>query len=464
MKGRAYLPILISIGIFLWLYFNSNLNGSECFILAFQALVFTQFVNNFGYTICYFDFLCFYAVFDTLTTAVIGYRIFNVSNEYASMFGTYMRVPEETYYSFMIPANVALYLGVNRYHKKIESLKIKEYVKSLDRKLADKGKVGIILIVVGFLSSIIFPYVPGPLEFVFFLFSMLKFVGPLYLYFSDFSQRKLILYLSIAVFFIQSVVAGLWGEFAMYTALLLIIVSLKSDFKFLPKLFVICSAIFLVMVLQAVKPVYRKVTWQGRATEGLSSKNTSNLEIFSTLFWDRITNPEKVTDERVLFQIYRRMNQGYLLSREMNYIPRVEPYANGETIYRTVIAILVPRVLWPDKPEAGGRYNLSRFLGIKQRLAYSMNIGPFGEAYGNFGPFWGVFFIFLYGVFLAFLMKTSLTMSMKNPSLLLWLPLLFYFTLTVETDILTAVNSFIKGFLFVWVLFFLSRRFFNSAL
>jgi hypothetical protein len=158
------------------------------------------------------------------------------------------------------------------------------------------------------------------------------------------------------------------------------------------------------------------------------------------------------------------MNQGYLLSREMNYIPRVQPYANGETIYRTVIAILVPRVLWPDKPEAGGRYNLSRFLGIKQRLAYSMNIGPFGEAYGNFGPFWGVFFIFLYGVFLAFLMKTSLTMSMKNPSLLLWLPLLFYFTLTVETDILTAVNSFIKGFLFVWVLFFLSRRFFNSAL
>jgi hypothetical protein len=147
----------------------------------------------------------------------------------------------------------------------------------------------------------------------------------------------------------------------------------------------------------------------------------------------------------------------------MNYVPRVEPYANGQTILRSVGAILVPRFLWPDKPESGGHENLSRFLGIKKRLSYSMNIGPYGEAYGNFGPQYGIIFVFFYGLFLSFLFKVFLKNCMKRPTLVLWAPLLFYYTLTVETDILSTLNSFVKGSIFVMILFWVSKKVFKAS-
>jgi hypothetical protein len=158
------------------------------------------------------------------------------------------------------------------------------------------------------------------------------------------------------------------------------------------------------------------------------------------------------------------MNQGYLISKAMNYVPRVEPYANGETIIRSFAAVLVPRFLWPDKPEAGGHENLARFLGIKKRLSYSMNIGPYGEAYGNFGPEYGVLFIFVYGLLLSILFKVLIDLSSTTPSLVLWLPLIFFSTLTVETDILSTINSFFKSAIFVLILYWGSKKFFKASL
>ena len=142
----------------------------------------------------------------------------------------------------------------------------------------------------------------------------------------------------------------------------------------------------------------------------------------------------------------------------MNYVPRVEPYAYGESIWLSLAAVAIPRFLWPDKPEAGGHYNLARFVGIKQKLSYSMNIGPFGEGYGNFGSVGGVGFVFLYAILLAFFLHKTLEISKKYPSVIIWLPLLFYYVLTVETDILTTINSFIKVALFIYVIYWFARK------
>jgi len=114
--------------------------------------------------------------------------------------------------------------------------------------------------------------------------------------------------------------------------------------------------------------------------------------------------------------------------------------------------------------ESGGHENLARFLGIKRKLNYSMNIGPYGEAYGNLRPVYGILFIFVYGFFLSFLFKLFLDNCIRRPTLILWGPLLFYYTLTVETDILSTLNSFIKGFVFVIILFWISKKFFKTSL
>jgi hypothetical protein len=247
-------------------------------------------------------------------------------------------------------------------------------------------------------------------------------------------------------------------------ALALIIVALRYNLKFVNKLLLLLSALFLVIVLQSVKSVYRQITWRGLEKEGLSLKNSSPVEVFGTLFYNRLTSWDKMFDEKTMFPVYTRINQGYLISRAMNYVPRVEPYANGTTIARSFAAILVPRFLWPDKPEAGGRENLSRFVGIKRKLNYSMNIGPYGEAYGNFGPVYGVIFVFLYGLMLSYLLRALLRQSQRRPTLLIWAPLLLYYTLTVETDILSTLNSFIKAAVFVVIIFWIAKKVFKVSL
>lgn len=463
MKIKDWYIALFALLLFVYLVVAHNILYLDSFIISYQAYLVLRFINNIGYTICFFDFLCFYSAMDTLLMPLIGYRHFNSYNSIARVWGAFMRVDENTYYSFLIPANIALFLGVNFLIRKYKSADYKEMLSQLIVHARGKGKIGIAFTIIGFLCSFITDQVPS-LTFVFHLCSMLKFVGPFYVYFSDAPFRKQIFFISIIVFLLQAIVNGLFGEFAMYVTLALLIVALRYELKFFNKLILLTSALFLVVVLQTVKGVYRTITWRGVEKEGLSLRNASSTEIFGTLFYDRLTNWDKLFDEKAMFLVYTRMNQGLLISRAMDYVPRVEPYANGSTILRTFAAIAVPRVLWPNKPESGGRENLSRFLGIKRRLGYSMNIGPYGEAYGNFGPVYGVLFIFFYGLLLSLLFKTLIQHAKMRPTLLIWSPLLLYTTLTVETDILSTLNFFVKATIFVVIVFWIAKKVFKVSL
>jgi hypothetical protein len=395
-----------------------------------------------------------------LLMPIVGYEVFNKTNEYAITWGIYMRVPEDLYYGFMIPANLALIVGTERSSRVNNRDVIRSILEKL-KKNPHNAKIGIVLTLVGFFAALLQNFVPQALAFILYLIAMLKFVGPLYLYYSDFNYRKLALYGSILVFLLQAVTQGLFGEFIVYLLLMFIIISTEMKLAFFSKLFVVATAIFLVLIVQSVKRTYRTITWMGKDVNGLSVRTSSNTSIFYNLIIDKFENLETLLDEGSFFFTYIRMNQGFLVSRVMDYVPRVEDYANGSTIVRSLGAIIVPRFLWPDKPEAGGRENLSRFMGIKKRHNFSMNIGPYGEAYGNFGPVVGVGFILLYGLLLSFMLSSIIKRSFLTPSLLLWLPLLFYYTLTVETDLLTTLNSFFKGLIFMVVVYFIARRFFN---
>jgi hypothetical protein len=462
-KIREIFLVLIGLITIIFCLEFKEFTLSESFVIGYQLYLLLRFINNIGYTICFFDFLCFYSALDTLVMPVVGYRIFNENNTIAKIWGWYMRVPADDYFMFLIPANLALFFGSNLIVRKYNVNFCKVLIVRLAKEAKNKGKVGIVLTIIGFLSS----FLAGDssaLAFVFYLFSMLKYVGPIYIYFSDLRFRKQAFIISILAFLGQAILQGMFGQFIMYMALAAIILSLQYNLKFISKLTVFLVCFFLTIISQSVKGTYRAITWRGMSFNGMSLQSSSRFEIFSTLFLQRLTDYDDLFDEKASFGLYTRMNQGYLISRAMNYVPRVEPYANGETIVRSVGAILVPRFLWPDKPEAGGRENLSRFLGIKQRLSYSMNIGPYGEAYGNFGPYYGVLFILVYGLFLSLTLGWVLKSSIRLPTLPVWSPLLFFSTLTVETDILSTLNSFVKSAIFVALLFWLSKKIFKVSL
>jgi len=178
---------------------------------------------------------------------------------------------------------------------------------------------------------------------------------------------------------------------------------------------------------------------------------------------DRITSPSKMVEPNSAFLAAVRLNQGWLVSVTMYFVPRKHPFADGETIWQSVAAAVVPRFIWPDKPEAGGKANLKRFWGYNI-TGYSMNIGPLGEAYGNFGVNGGIIYMFFYGLFFNFLLSWVLRMSSKRPTLFLWIPFLFSGTITFETDLLGTLGVILKGLIFTWLIFLTFKRGFSIDL
>jgi len=157
-----------------------------------------------------------------------------------------------------------------------------------------------------------------------------------------------------------------------------------------------------------------------------------------------------------LFLTSVRMNQGWLVAMTMNKVPRKYDFAYGETIATSVAAAIIPRFIWPNKPEAGGKANLKRFWGYNL-VGYSMNIGPLGEAYANFDRFGGIIYMFFYGLFFNLVLSLILRYSEKRPTIVLWVPFLFYYAIGVETDLLSTMGSLIKGLIFTWIVFKLFR-------
>jgi hypothetical protein len=229
-------------------------------------------------------------------------------------------------------------------------------------------------------------------------------------------------------------------------ALTFILIMLGTKMRFIRKFTFFFIGIFLILVLQAVKPAFRQQTWAG--------KNQDNkISIFANIFREKMTDPSSLfLNDKGLFAFYVRFNQGQLISNVLRSVPSRFPYAGGETIVTSLAASLVPRVLWPDKPEAGGAYNFKRFLGVNLK-GYSANISPFGEAWGNFGLTGGIIFMFFFGLLFNFLFQWLLKIAVYQPSVILWFPYLFFYSVNMENDVMTMLNSFTKAAILMYFLY-----------
>lgn len=181
--------------------------------------------------------------------------------------------------------------------------------------------------------------------------------------------------------------------------------------------------------------------------------------LFTEMVTSEIQSGEKTMSASNFDAAIDRINQGWIVARIMRYTPSYEPFAKGETILEGIEASLVPRFLSPDKPMAGGRDNFERFTGKKLSETTSMGLSPLGEAYANFGITGGIIFMFLLGLFYNVYLMVINRLSVKYPSLILWLPLLFLQVVKAETDFVVVLNHLVKASMVVAFIIFIFRRF-----
>lgn len=420
----------------------------DAFIILFTGLVVFVFLRNLTKEINILDVTAMAACISYLLMPLITYNVFHEHQKLAALWRTFMVVSKEDYFYLALPGTVALVMGLwmPRFFKVEQS--DAEIFNSVRSYLSNKKAIGVVLILVGLLAVPLINLVPVGLRALLYYASQLTYIGVFYLLYSKIQMRSIAIAFIISLMLAQSVYTGMYGELVYWSILgsIMFLVGNKRFTMFYRVSLLIVGVVF-IFLLQSVKHDYRDVVWKG-------AERGNDPALFFSLFLERFQDPTSIFEEDRIYKLVVRANQGYLIARSMDHVPKHEPFANGETVYKSFASALVPRFLWANKPESGGRANICRFLGDCGKYNYSYNIGQLGEAYVNFGVKGAWLYMFMYGFMLSTLLNIVRLFSSKHPTLILWIPLLFYPAMVVESDLLTFINSFIKGVMFCMIFYF----------
>jgi hypothetical protein len=413
-------------------------------LVIFSLLI---FLTNLAETIPVKELITLVASLQWLLGPVLDYRYFNNHYRY------YMYVPEEVYFSYTIPAFLFFALGL--LFLKVDFSGINQQI---EQHIAKYPKLPFILLGIGFLIEYIAPFIPSSLRFVMFLITNLKYIGAIYLVYSPVKFKWHILAGIILFSFINSIALGLFHDILLWSVLIFIYVAYKLQFSFSMRLLVVVVGLLMASLIQIAKAEYRKVVWQ----EGFTG---SEAQVFTSVLEDEIYNQSELQEYSTIQNIVIRLNQGWIISRVMYYVPQYEQYADGETVEEALYASFVPRLLNPDKKKAGGQENFSRFTGFQLLESTSMGTSVLGEAYANYGPSGGIVFMSLWGLTISLFFKIVVSFSLKKHlTLVLWVPLIFLQVIKAETELVVVLNHLVKAAIFVAGIYWLSYRVFKVQL
>jgi hypothetical protein len=113
-----------------------------------------------------------------------------------------------------------------------------------------------------------------------------------------------------------------------------------------------------------------------------------------------------------------------------------------------VKAAVLPRLLAPGKAAAGGQLNFERFTGFPL-VGTSMGLSLLGEGYANYGVTGACLFLFLVGLVYSGALQLLFLIARRQPTVILWIPLIFLHVVKAESELLVTLNHLVKASVFV---------------
>jgi hypothetical protein len=415
-------------------------------VYAALATVLFQLIYGIGRKAVVPEVISVFYIFTCLVMPLLGYQVYTRQNYLARIFRKYMLVQEPVYFHFALPAVMALVLALSWPSPEDSAENWQRILVRAKASLASFSGIGYQIIYVGLLSTLVSPFIPVAFRFFTDLFFFSSFAGVLYLFYSGYSTNKLItILLFVGAVFLQAINSGMFTVISYMGATIFSFFLLQNRSSLLTKLSFLLFGIFFLLVLQTSKTAFRKNL--------RTNKVDNKTELFISIVSEKSGAVNTLFNPNDFFPLYIRMNQGWNISKVMRYMPEIKPFDDGKRLGLTISSAFVPRFLWPDKPEAGGRGNMLYYANTVL-TDFSTNIGPVGEAYGSFGPDGGVILMLLLGFFIRWVYLSFLKRADSIPLLVFWIPVLFYqTTYSAETDILQIFNSLIKTSFFLWLLY-----------
>ena len=431
--------IVLSCLVYL-ITFLFGFNYLSSIAIAVTIFYLFRFVESLGNIVPISNLIVVLASLQWLAGPALAYEGF--SNHYKY----YMYVPANEYMPFALFGVMALSLGLSLFKNKKEQFYYNSLLINISERLkVDKG-ISFKLIIIGLVSSFAQGFMPGSLQFIFFLLSNVMYIGVIYMLFQKSGLKWWAMGLVFFFMFVSSMQSAMFHSLLLWLAFFSFFLTIVKHYSFQRKIGIVIGGICLIYVFQIVKWEVRKGFNAGGSISTFWA--VVDQKIIHNANDDVLETSGSSTESFVI-----RINQGWIISRIMYYIPDHESFVNGETVMDAISSSILPRFLNPTKSEVGGKVYFERFTGFQLGADTSMGASLLGEGYANFGKIGAIIFMFIYGIMISLVLKYIYKISKKYPTIILWLPLLFLQVVKAESDLVRVLNHLTKAALLVFLIY-----------
>jgi hypothetical protein len=359
-----------------------------------------------------------------------------------------MKITETEYFSYAIPAVVSFILGLHISAGKLKGEFID--IDAIKHLVGRNPKLPFLFVGVGFVASVISIFFSTNLAFVFYVLGSFKFIGLFLFVLGSSNIKALPLILVMGSIVSSSLGEGMFHDLITWTIFTVSIFALKYQFDFKTKIIGLSVFVVLIVAIQALKGVYRSSI--------KANKENAGLETFVDLIEENRSKEDGAFSFKSLAASNVRINQGFIITNIMSTVPSKVPFANGEEMMLIIKSAVLPRVLAPDKLNAGDKKIFTKYSGINLRQGTSMGLSSLGDAYINFGIVGGCIFMFFLGLFYSYVLKLFFKYSKKMPVLLLFTSLVFYYPIRPDCELQTILGHLFKSSLIIIGIFYVWRN------
>ncbi len=352
-----------------------------------------------------------------------------------------MQIDESAYFSYVLPATIMFIIGLKiRFNQNVSD----EYINidHLKEYVINNQSTIYAFIIIGFISSLVSPFFSTEIGFVFTLLGSFKFVGLFMIILGEHNLKPVSLFVVISSIILSSLGSAMFHDLLIWVLFLGAVFSLKYKpsiyLKFVLAMFFVVLAVF----IQMLKGDYRDATWK-EGKEG-------DVSTFATTTKVKSEQNELFTMEK-LKQNNVRINQGFIITNIMKNVPEKENYSNGAELMQILEAAVLPRVIAPNKLNAGDRFFFMKWAGFPIAAGTSMGLSSIGDGYLNFGKFGGMVFMFFLGLLFSYVISVFYKYSFEYPILYLFPTLVFYYPMRADCELQTILGHLVKSCFLIFV-------------
>ncbi len=345
-----------------------------------------------------------------------------------------MYVDEESYFLYVVPSLIFFVLSVRIFSPNINIDQIRNYINRTS--ILNSTNIYYIFLI-GVAAHIATPNLPFSLRFILFLISQFTFIASIYMMVLRIKFRWVCLSISFILLANSSLEYSFFHILLLWSALIASYVCAELRIKFRTKFLVFLGCILLVTQLQAAKSEYRLRIIQDPSKSGIFTLMDAMVE--NSLF----QNSEFSSASTTGGALNARLNQGWIISAVMSYVPAVHDFENGDTILRALQESLLPRFLF-EKRAVNVSDGFEKYTGLRVSNDTSFGISIVGEAWANFG-YYGIIFMGVFGAFYGSIIRLTFIIARRFPTVIFWIPLIFLQATKAETETVVVLNHIVKS-------------------